>query len=111
MDKCSRNKERLMEDVDILMESATQTTFLYNLAYQLFLRFGKEIEIKSISIFIRALTSDINEYEAAKRNKSSKHSMENKLTRGFWLLRYLGLRDWRGGSFIPNNIIDIKSGN
>ena len=41
-----------------------------------------------MSIFIRALTSDINEIEAAKRSKTSKNHMEERLARGFVLLRY-----------------------
>ena len=43
---------------------------------------------KVLSIFIRALTSDINEIEAAKRSKTSKNHMEERLARGFVLLRY-----------------------
>jgi len=86
MDKCSSNKTRLMEDVDILMELANQTSFLYILAHQLWKRFAKEVETKCLGIFVRSLNSDINEYEVARRSKLSKTTLEKRLALGFWLL-------------------------
>jgi len=85
-EKNSANREKLLDDADMLMECATQTPFLYTMANLLYTRFGKEVQVKVIRMFVRALNTDINQYEAAKRNKTSKTSMEGKLSKGFTLL-------------------------
>jgi len=86
IDKCMKNKEKFMSDVEVLLECAKQTTFLYTLAHGVHKRLGKEVEIKCLKIFIKCLTQDINEYEAVKRSKVSRTAMEAKLSRAFWLL-------------------------
>ena len=46
LSKCSANKERLLEDVEALMETSKQTSFLYTLAHQLYKHLGTELETK-----------------------------------------------------------------
>ena len=46
LSKCSANKERLLEDVEALMETSKQTSFLYTLAHQLYKHLGTEVETK-----------------------------------------------------------------
>ena len=48
LSKCSANKERLLEDVEALMETSKQTSFLYTLAHQLYKHLGTELETRVI---------------------------------------------------------------
>jgi len=86
IENCSRNKERFMEDVEILADSATQTPFIYSLAHQLHKRFGVEVEERVLGMFVKALLCDINDGEDSKRSKYTKAVRATRLARGFWLL-------------------------
>ena len=73
-------------DLDTLMKTANQTSFLYNLGYSLWKKFGKEVETLTLKIFIKALNSDINKLETLKKNKSKKAEVERLLSQSFLLL-------------------------
>jgi len=62
----------IVPDVETLMQSANQTSFLYTMAIQLWRKFGKEVETLCLKMFIKGLTSDLNNSEACKKNKSKK---------------------------------------
>ena len=86
-------------DVETLMKTATQTSFLYNLGYSLwekvnvfficndfplpFIQFGKEVETMTLKMFIKGLNNDINNLEAHKKNKTKKAEIEKLLSKSF----------------------------
>ena len=94
----------LLPDVETLVKSATQTSFLYTIAWHLWQKMGKEVtwNIKSVKIFylscyvqveemclrmfIKGLNSDVNAVEAHRRHKTKRSEIEKRLSRGFWLL-------------------------
>jgi len=76
----------IVPDVETLMQSANQTSFLYTMAIQLWRKFGKEVETLCLKMFIKGLTSDLNNSEACKKNKSKKAEIEGRMANGFWYL-------------------------
>merc|ERR1712130_144775 len=73
-------------DVETLMQSANQTSFLYNMAILLWRKFGKDVETLCLKMFIKGLTSDLNNSEACKKNKTKNAEIESRMATGFWLL-------------------------
>ena len=76
----------LLPDIQTLVKSATQTSFLYSMAWHLWQKMGVEVEEMCLRMFIKGLNCDINSCEAHKRHRSKRTEIEKRLARGFWLL-------------------------
>eukprot|EP00092_Neocalanus_flemingeri_P016179 GFUD01017511.1.p1 GENE.GFUD01017511.1~~GFUD01017511.1.p1 ORF type:complete len:1648 (+),score=501.50 GFUD01017511.1:169-5112(+) len=81
-----KGAQSIVPDVETLMQSANQTSFLYTMAILLWRKFGKEVETLCLRMFIKGLTSDLNNTEASKKNKSKKAEIESRMAKGFWYL-------------------------
>jgi len=85
-----QDQSSFQSDIETLVKSASQTTFLYRLAHQLSLissqhRLGTDSELP-LKMFIKGLTSDLNASEASRKNKTKKAEIEKRMAEGFWLL-------------------------
>jgi len=81
-----KGPQSIILDVETLMKSANQTQFLYNMAILLWRKYGKDVETLCLKMFIKGLTSDLNQSEACKKNKSKKAEIEGRMAKGFWYL-------------------------
>ena len=98
-----KSLQELLPDIETLVKSATQTSFLYTMAWHLWQKMGKEVNfyknervvIKILQIqveemclrmFIKGLNSDVNAVEAHRRHRTKRAEIEKRLSRGFWLL-------------------------
>jgi len=81
-----KGAQAIILDVETLMQSANQTSFLYTMAILLWRKFGKDVETLCLKMFIKGLTSDLNNSEASKKNKSKNAEIESRMATGFWFL-------------------------
>jgi len=81
-----KGSQAIILDVETLMQSANQTSFLYTMSILLWRKFGKDVETLCLKMFIKGLTSDLNNSEACKKNKSKKAEIEGRMATGFWFL-------------------------
>ena len=81
-----RTLPALLPDIQTLVKSATQTSFLYSMSWHLWQKMGSEVEEMCLKMFIKGLNCDINFCEAHKRHRNKRTEIEKRLARGFWLL-------------------------